>query len=179
MRNLVLDDQVQLIAKLSDALMHWYYLSLWDIPGLLYFRFAGEELGCVAPPLVERYTETARPNHPLLNGLVDGMHRVTAARAKGFESIRMIVISGTPYPLVPLPVKWEDVHTYPAGQRPGNLTQKRDFRFGKREDLPFGAFHTENKRPEEPEYFFYRRLDDLGSPGMREIDGRFAHERER
>jgi hypothetical protein len=123
----VISHRVEECIELFDALMVKYALGLWDLPGLLEFKYNSAETQRIAPPLIERYNETAGFNgHNHLLGLVDGLHRCTAARNCGNERIRAIVASNVPYPLVPLPVGGESVRQYDS---PPPTALKRKYRF--------------------------------------------------
>ena len=108
----ILRKRVEEVLELHDALMVAYALGIWDLPGLLRFRYNSDDLQWIAPPLVEDYVETTWLGAPRIQGLVDGLHRCTAAREIGLQQVYAIVAANVPYPLVPLPVHWADVMKY-------------------------------------------------------------------
>lgn len=124
----VLRSRLEEVLELHDALMVTYCLGIWDLPGLLKFRYNSEEVQRLAPPIVEEYIETAWPGKPQLMGLVDGLHRCVAARGAGLSRVSAVVVSDVPYPLVPLPVHWDEIRTYDDYNRPPRY-MKRRFRY--------------------------------------------------
>ncbi len=87
----ILRKRVDEVIELHDALMVAYALGIWDLPGLLRFRYNSDDLQWIAPPLVEDYVETMWPGTPRILGLVDGLHRCTAAREIGLQQVHAIV----------------------------------------------------------------------------------------
>lgn len=155
--------------ELFDAFMIKYALGLWDLPGLLEFKYNSAATQRIAPPLIESYFETAGSNgqnHIL--GLVDGLHRCTAARNTGNDRIRAMVVSNVSYPLVPLPVEWESVRQYDS---PPPTALKRRYRYPTLSDFPeFNYIKAKPTTDEDARYFFYRDLSNLGSKGKRHFD---------
>jgi hypothetical protein len=165
----VINHRVDECIELFDALMVKYALGLWDLPGLLEFKYNSAETQRIAPPLVESYFESTGSNgHKHILGLVDGLHRCTAARNCGNDWIRAIVASNVPYPLVPMPVEWESVRQYDS---PPPTALKRRYRFPTLKNFPeFNYIKTKPTTDEDARYFFYRDLSNLGSKGKRHFD---------
>lgn len=154
--------------ELYDVLMKKYALGLWDLPGLMEFRFNTIDQR-IAPPIIESYAETnnlAEPRQVL--GLLDGLHRCTTARRNQAGRIRVVFVEHVLFPLVPLPVEWRLVNEYDA---PPQAAFKRKYRFSNLADFP--EFLYIDHKPctdEEAQYFFYRDLSSLGSKGKRNFD---------
>ena len=96
--------------ELYDALMITYALNLWDLPGLLKFRYNSPEEQVISPPLIEVYREREKTEY--IFGLVDGLHRCIVAHDLGYKRIRTIVVSNVQYPLVPLPTGWNEIKVF-------------------------------------------------------------------
>lgn len=155
------------VRELQDALMLRYCLSLWDLPGLVCVRHSQRGELFIGPPVVERYTETAREGHPLVNGILDGLHRCSVALEVGLDAVRVALVSGVPYPPLPLPVDWNEikvVETTPATER------KRRLRYATANDYPDQEIFKTSVDITETNfsYFLYRDLTPLGSRGPRE-----------
>lgn len=165
----VLRGRLEEVLELHDVMMVTYCLGIWDVPGLLEFRYNSEEVQRLAPPVVEEYVETAWPGNPRLMGLVDGLHRCIAARNVGLSRVRAVVASDVPYPLVPLPVHWRDIRTYDDCNPPPSC-MKRYFRYQALPDFPFELYPTSIPVTEDNfQYFFYRDWSVLGSRGRRDF----------
>jgi hypothetical protein len=144
----VLDPQLDLLRRIHATLASRYALSLFDLSGLIEFDLDGQHYS-LAPPVVERYDEPALSTE--VSVIVDGLHRVSLARALGIRELWVVDISDVPadFPVPALPLHWDDVRavsTVPADRA------KRTFRFPDLEQL----------------YFFYRDLSSLGSRGVRQ-----------
>jgi len=154
------------VLELRDAFMNTFCLELSDLPGLLEYKYNSDKIQRLAPPLVETYTETARPGHPLLHGLVDGLHRCYVARDLGLSKVRAIVVSNVHYPLVPLPASWAEVVA--CSDKPD---VKRHYRLRTEQDFPYACFFTTVPvTSDNVQYFFFRDLSALGSKGRRTFD---------
>jgi len=162
----VLRNRLEEILELHDAMLVSLGMSLFDLPGLLDFRYNSSEVQTIAPPLVEEYFEERYSDTPSkIRGLVDGLHRVYTAKRLGMRRIRVILISEVRYPLVPVPVEWEDITIY---NFPPPTELKRVFRFGKYEDFPVEQFpQIQNVDRTNFQYYFFRDLKLLGSLGKR------------
>jgi hypothetical protein len=161
----VLESTLQSHRNLVRYLEEQYGLSLFDLTGVLDME-RDNKIRPLGPPILERYYETTEGEE--IVALVDGLHRVWVARELGIKSIWAIEITGVPpeYPLVPLPISWADVRvtTSVPEQR-----KKRKFRFPNRASFPDVSELTDVPITDANYlYFFYRRLDDLGSSGIRE-----------
>ena len=159
----VLENRVDEVLELHDALMVQYCFALWDLPGWMEFRYNSPNRQIIAPPLVEDYVENkAFPGPRSVAGLVDGLHRCMAARAIGAEKIRALVAADVHFPLVPLPAEWSDVQ----------VVRKRNYRYNTLEEFleecPDVSEWSDVRIDEENfRYFLYRDLSGLGSRGER------------
>ena len=81
----------------------------------------GESERAIACPIIEYWGQEG-----LL--LVDGIHRVWAARDLGRTELTCAIITDVVVPLVPLPITWAEVKLYSLGQRPAEH-DKRAYRF--------------------------------------------------
>lgn len=153
--------KVNLHRELREHLLAEYRLDILDLAGVVQF----EGMARIAPPVVEVYEETTGNLQGEIWGLVDGMHRVILARQLGLTHIRAIIIHRVPkqFPLVPLPLRWEEVT---GVQEVPERSQKRIFRFKDGESFPDISSFSD-MRPEDVRYFFYRDLSALGSDGIR------------
>jgi hypothetical protein len=166
----VMRNRLEEVLELHDALMVTYCLGIWDLPGLLEFRYNSAEVQIISPPIVEKYVETAHPDNPHLMGLLDGLHRCSVARDTRLSRVRAIVASDVPFPLVPLPVDWEEIRTY-ENHNPPARHMKRRFRYQALADFPFESCLTSTAVTEDNfQYFFYRDSSLLGSTGKRNFN---------
>lgn len=148
-----------------SALQERYALSLFDLSTTIECELDGTRFR-MAPPLVETYHEPTENRQ--VTAIVDGLHRVLLARQLGLQSMWVIDVSDIPpeYPLVPLPLDWEDVElcdTVPPTHA------KRQFRFPELSDFPrdIGSISHVPITQGNYLYFFYRDLSALGSEGVR------------
>ena len=164
----VLQNRLDEIAELQDALMIGYGLSLFDLPGLLTFWYNDLDIQTIAPPIIEVYDEEYDDKQSeRIIGLIDGLHRCMTARQLGFSGIRAAVIAGAAYPLVPKPVKWEQVKAY---DNPPSQAEKRHYRFTRIEEFPFDEYpFISSVNQQNFQYFFFRDLGSLGSQGKRDF----------
>jgi hypothetical protein len=120
----------------------------------------GQNERAITCPIVEQWDHEGHL-------LVDGLHRVWVARDLGRTELACAVIRGVEVPLVPLPVTWEEVKTFPVGQNPSEH-DKRTYRFADAAALRTAIPSLAPKVTEENfRYFLYRDLDELGSSGIR------------
>lgn len=152
---------------LHEALQREYVFSLFDLTGFIDYVHDGDGVAFrMAPPLIETYHEPTE--NAAVSVIVDGLHRVLLARELGIESIWVIEITDIPpqYPLVPLPLRWEDVELCDSVPP---THAKRKFRFPTLEQFPdvseFSSVHIDESNYL---YFFYRDLGALGSDGIRQ-----------
>lgn len=165
----VLRSRLEEVLELHDALMIAYCVGIWDLPGMLEFRYNSEEVQRLAPPIVEDYVETEWPDKPRILGLIDGLHRCVAARNAGLSAVRTVVARDVPYPLVPLPADWKQVQVY-EGHKPPLEEQKRHYRYTSLSEFPFELCQTSNPvTAENYQYFFYRDWNAVGSRGKRDF----------
>ncbi|MFO7322125.1 MAG: HD domain-containing protein [Chloroflexota bacterium] len=159
-----LERQIAGHRALQRGLQREYALSLFDLTGALDYVCDGRQYR-ISPPLVETYFEPSEGQR--ISVIVDGLHRVMLARELGIEEIWVIEISDIPeqFPLVPLPLTWDDVRL--VSDVPPTL-QKRRFRFPTLESFPdISGFSQVQVNEENFLYFFYRDLSLLGSDGIR------------
>jgi len=160
----VVESRLREVLELHDVLMSEYCVGLWDLPGLLEYSYNSPQEQLLAPPVVERYTETALPGHPLVNGLMDGLHRCWQASRLGLTGVRGIVVTGVPYPPLPLPTSWDDVQCVEAPPEKG---KRRKLRYRRIQDYA-ADFKTETEiTRDNVAYFLYRDLSPIGSRGPR------------
>ena len=166
-----LTSQLKVGNQLRQRFLTRYALDPFDLSGIV--DLTNEDKECrIAPPLVEVYIEQQGP----LKGkevwaLVDGLHRCLNAKRLGFSRTRAVVISNIPehLPLVPLPLRWEDVRL--VDEIPEE-TEKRAFRFPDLESFPdISWFSSAPVIAQNCRYFFYRDLSQLGSSGIRRVAG--------
>lgn len=137
----VMRSRLEEVLELHDAMMMTYCFGIWDLSGLLEFRYNSPEVQRIGPPIVEDYVELAHPGNPRLMGLLDGLHRCCAARKAGLSSVRAVVASGVPFPLVPLPVDWKEIRTYESHNPPPRHFKRR-YRYQALIDFPFESYQT-------------------------------------
>lgn len=157
-----LSDKVEFHKRLRELFLANYALDLLDLSGIIEFRTGGKD-HVIAPPLVEI---SALDNNKVL--LVDGIHRFLMAPEVNISKVRSIVISNVPnhFPLLPLPLLWEDIKFY---EDVPPQTKKRRFRFPDLESFPdISSFSDVEVNEKNYLYFFYRNLEHLGSSGIRE-----------
>ncbi len=150
---------------LQRSLEREYALSLFDLSGALDY-YAGDTLYRMGPPLIETYFEPDEGQ--VVSVIVDGLHRILLAKSLGLEFIWAVEITGIPpqFPLVPLPLRWQDIRLMDAVPP---LEAKRRFRFPTLADFPDISGYSQVKVDESSyRYFFYRDLSPLGSPGIRQ-----------
>ncbi len=160
----VLEENLEAQRKIRDLLQTHQAISLFALTGLLKYQLDGIT-HFTAPPIIETYYEPQEAQ--IVSAIVDGLHRISLARELGLEKMWVVEISHIPpeYPLVPLPLHWEDVKQVKSVP-PNN--EKRKFRFARLEDFPdVSAFSEVNITEENYLYFFYRVLSKLGSQGIR------------
>lgn len=155
----VLNNRLDEVQALHDALMVQYCFGLWDLPGWIEFQYNSSDTQIIAPPIVEEYTEDMAFDTPTrIAGLVDGLHRCMAARRMGVERLWVLVASGVRYPLVPLPATWPEVQ----------VLRKRRYRYRSLEEFPDVSEYSDVEVNERNfQYFFFRDLRELGSRGER------------
>lgn len=145
-------------------LMNQYALGLWDLSGWISFRIDHGSSIEMIPPLVEFYEERDDElSRRMVSGIVDGLHRITAAKEQGIRQTNVVEISNVPWPLPPLPVDWSEVRvldTVPP--------KKRQYRFNKLHEFatPIEC-ETKPRTDDEARYFYYRDLNRYGSKGVR------------
>jgi len=165
----VIKKRIEESIELHDAMMIHLGVGLWDMPGLITFQYKTEGQQKIAPPLVEAYTEQdcGKPFEVL--GLVDGLHRCTAAKHLGLKEIKAIFLSKVDAPLVPLPVKWSEITQYSSTDSL-RKEQKRRYRYNSVSEIPIETRKRYLPSEENLDYFFYRDLKPLGSLGKRSFN---------
>ena len=165
--NYVLKSQLGQLRLAQADLCSQYALSLFDLTASLNTKCAATLFRQV-PPVIERYFEPTEQR--MVNVVIDGLHRVFLARELELDKIWVVQITEVPdeYPVVSLPVRWEDVR--PVIRVPANRA-KRKFRYSSTKDFPDLSGLTNTEVTEENYlYFFYRDLSALGSSGIRTIN---------
>lgn len=172
MSSYALASRIEQLATLQTCLEERYALSLFDLTGIVEFQQDGAGVR-MAPPIVERYREPAEGAEAAV--IVDGLHRVLLARARGLECIWAVEIRDVPsrFPLVAFPLRWDEVNVVEAVPTTG---AKRRFRYPRFADFPdISGFSAVQPTEADYLYFFYRDLAPLGSTGIRlakQPDGR-------
>jgi hypothetical protein len=164
---------IELHKRIHEVLFRSYGLDFLDLAGVIEFEW-GDQVIRLGPPIVERYIERQGNMVGDTWALVDGLHRCLAAQQIGLSHLRVAVLSDVPasYPLVPLPLSWNEVNI--VGEVP-SLGEKRRFRFSNRGDLrvlfdSYPDVYSNSPRPrtdEEAKYYTYRDYSELGSSGIR------------
>lgn len=160
-----LKGKIELHQRLREMFLASYALDFLDLSGIIQFKTSGG-VHLVSPPIVEASEHDG--NKKLL---VDGLHRNLSTDILRIDQMRSILISKVPkhFPLVPLPVSWNEVTVY---NKVPDETRKRDYRFSNLDEFPDVSWFTDVEITEENfRYFFYRVLDSLGSGGIREPGG--------
>ena len=154
--------------EFHDALMYKFAFGLWDLSGLLKFRYNSNKIQRIAPPLVEAYQE--KNSFPKANvwGLVDGLHRFRVAQQLDYNNVWVMTAYDVEYPLVPLPVTWKEIEEY--FEMPKYDEKKRRYRYVYWTDVPFEIKKRFNINKDNYKYFFYRDLRPIGSKGKRGFD---------
>jgi len=161
----VLTDQIGLHEQLRRSFLSSYALDPLDLSGIVDLR-RGTHLFRIAPPIVEVYTETEGDIKGEIWALVDGLHRCALARKLGLPHISAVVIFDAPkrFPLVPLPLRWEQVQERADVPEP---IAKRKFRYPSLGSFPEIPWSSVKITKDNYLYFFYRDLSRLGSSGIR------------
>lgn len=153
----VLREQVEEVRQLQASLVV-ADLDVFDLQcGVCWPSEGGRPL---AVPVVEEWE-----GQGLL--LVDGIHRVWAAREESREVVTCAVCRGCRVPLVPSPVSWSDVVPFAPGQFP-ERGAKRVYRFTTPDDVRRvvpGSAHLVTD--DNFQYFLFRDLEAVGSSGIR------------
>jgi len=171
----VLAGQVKLHEQLRGLFLAKYALDPLDLSGIIEFRWEGKTYR-MGPPIVEVYQEEEGELKGEVWALVDGLHRCFFAKRSGLSNIRVVVIRQVPshFPLVPLPVRWEDVTEVEDVPRE---TQKRKFRYPElRSFLDISWFSGAKPATDhDARYFFFRDLSPLASLGIRQSPPELPH----
>jgi hypothetical protein len=135
--------------------------NMFDLIGIMDYDVGGPTHRLI-PPIIETYQEPT--TNKWTSAIIDGLHRVSVARALGLKELWTINITRVPSTLPPiaLPVSWEDVVTY-EDVPPTNL--KRHYRYG--HHLEADPANVLGITPENYQYFLYRDFSSLGSAGIR------------
>jgi hypothetical protein len=144
-----------------------FAFGLWDLPGLLHYRYNSSKVRKIAPPIIEVYDEKDKPSQSPVWGLVDGLHRFIVAQKLGYDQVRALVALKVKYPLVPLPVEWDEIQEYQ--EMPDDEEKKRRYRYKIWSDVPNEIKRTFNINQINYKYFFYRDLRPIGSRGKRDF----------
>jgi hypothetical protein len=154
----VLADNLAQLERIRVALLAQGF-DIFNLPGRVEV-ISGPERTFVAPPVIEDWPHEGRL-------IVDGLHRIWLARRYGLKRVRCVLIRNVSMPLVPLPVRWDEVREYPPGLSP---TEKRIYRFDKFSDVASVNRAVEwGVNEHNYRYFFFRDFSRLGSSGIRQF----------
>lgn len=138
--------------------------NLFDLNGVLGYRHADKNHRLI-PPIIETYEEPKTGKK--VSAIIDGLHRILAARQLGFSEIWAVEITGVPrlLPPIALPVAWDEVV---VGKTVPPATAKRRYRFAAAANYPDLSSITSQKiTAQNYQYFLYRDFSTLGSDGIR------------
>jgi len=177
--NYVMKDRLEEVKELHLAFMVTHCFGLWDLPGLVRFKYNSESEQVLAPPIVEIHEkrDVRRNNKRYAKGeldyvLIDGLHRAMAAEKNSLRQLRAVVISGVDYPPMAFAKDWGGTKKY---KNPPSDAKKREYRYRSLKEFneefnkkPFAAsMHATEKTYK---YYRYRDLSALGSQGRRTFD---------
>lgn len=154
----VLEENLNTVEYVAEYLSRWHKIHPLFIHGLGSYSMNGEQFN-IAPPIIETSHEGRL--------IVDGLHRLFYAKTLGMEHSLVVEITNADprYPLVPLPVTWEDVKV--CSEVP---SVKRRYRFETVEDLIAMGYEVPHNLTEDNiRYYNYRDLSALGSSGIRPV----------
>jgi hypothetical protein len=170
----VLEEQIKRQEELYVNLLKTYGIDIFNLSGIIEFKINSCPF-IIAPPIIEYYYESEGENKGPTYALVDGLHRCFTAQKIGLKKIRVIMIKnvGEQFPLVPLPLTWDDVSAEKIVP-----SSKRIYRFKSREDIfelfkQFPTTYNEVNTPIKSDkdqdviYYTYRDLSMIGSDGIR------------
>lgn len=161
----VIRKRLEETVELHDIMLATYGISIYDLPVRLGFRYNDDDVQYISPPVVEKFSDNSMTANAPINILVDGLHRCLCA-FKEYSRIRCIELNNVEFPLIALPVAWDDVKI--LEQSPTKRSEKRKYRFSSIRDVPKQVTSRTNSLTKENlAYFFYRDLDPLGSKGER------------
>lgn len=121
---------------------------------------SGSERTFIGPPIIEEW-----PHEGCL--IVDGLHRIWLARRHGIKRVSCVFIRNVSMPLVPLPVRWDEIQEYSPGHLP---PEKHAYRFQSFSDVVSVDRAGEWGVTEQNfRYFFFRDFARLGSSGVRQF----------
>lgn len=162
----MLNERLAATLELFDAFMSRFCFGLFDLAGLMKFRYNSSDIQVIAPPVVETHNGAVSGDSGNVNMLVDGLHRFVTAKRVGLDQVRVLQTGEVPYPLIALPVAWDSVVEY---HEPPPPDLKRIYRFRRLADVPEDVARLTNWAINEGNcmYFFYRDLESLGSKGHR------------
>jgi hypothetical protein len=150
--------QVDRLAGLEVDLRERCGIDLFDLEGIVEFTTSDGVTHRMSPPVVE----TGIDNTYIL---VDGLHRCIVARKLGRDSVCVAAVDAVKYPLIAMPVEWDDVLIVNKVPEPHLKRRYRhvDANSWRRSHPEFGNLITDTNA----NYFFYRDLSLLGSSGPR------------
>ena len=177
----IMKDRLEEVEELHHAFMVTFCFGLWDLPGLVMFKYNNKAEQVLAPPLVEVHEKAvARKNRELFtkgeldNVLIDGLHRAMAAEKNSLRRLRAVVISSVKYPPMAVAKDWGAAKVYER-EDPPKYSDKRDYRYASLDEFsrePFVShFHADKPVTEANyQYYLFRDLSSLGSKGRRTFD---------
>ena len=177
----IMKDRLEEVEELHHAFMVTFCFGLWDLPGLVMFKYNNKAEQVLAPPIVEIHEKAvARKNRELFtkgeldNVLIDGLHRAMAAEKNSLRRLRAVVISSVKYPPMAVAKDWGAAKVYER-EDPPKYSDKRDYRYASLDEFsrePFVShFHADKPVTEANyQYYLFRDLSSLGSKGRRTFD---------
>lgn len=160
----ILENQLSKVGMIAKKFLSTYKIDIFQLSELLEYE-TKEGTFRISPPIVEKYFEPEERKN--VAAIVDGEHRIYLAKSKDIKQISVVEITEVPivYPLVPLPLSWEDVRVFSDVPK-----VKRKYRFPSLKDFPdISSFSKIKVKKDNFLYFFYRDLSDLGSSGVRKV----------
>jgi len=183
--NYVMKDRLEEVEELHHAFMVTFCFSLWDLPGLVRFRYNNKCEQVLAPPVVEIHEkQIARKDTKrfargqLDHVLIDGLHRAEGAVKNSLHQLRAVVISAVDLPPMAISRDWARTPVY---EYPPRDEDKRKYRYESLSEFnkePFAHLLGATERTYKD--CLYRDLSAIGSEGRRtfeEYKERRAHRR--
>ena len=166
-----LRERLGAMERLNATLTKSLGMCIWDLPGLAILGQAEADEMLICPPVTEIHTRremdrlhTARRGNERV--LIDGLHRAYLAGQRPGQRMRVIEISGVPYPPIAFASSWNAVVEYDSP--PARTEDRRWYRYAEYSDYMKEPFSRQiPATPKDFTYVLYRDLSGLGSPGSR------------
>lgn len=173
--NYVMEDRLKEVEELHHAFMVTFCFGLWDLPGIVEFKYNNESAQVLAPPIVEVHEKSFVRKEPAryVKGktdyvLIDGLHRAMVAEKNSLCHLRAVVIAGVDYPPMAFAKDWGNAKEY---VHPPGDAKKREYRYESLEQFSKEPFAKNMRATEKTyRYYLYRDLSSLGSEGRRTFD---------